>query len=588
MRGWLLLCALAGCSFHTHAPGGDDDDAPPPGIAWTLDTAEDFAGSGYQTQAVTIEPSGMLTQAAYAYGGLLLHGVAANELWIDPPFDWNLTTSVTPSGAALWTGDDFDTSQDLSNVGIATNDVLSLWAEGEVYLDAGDVVSIDADGTGFIQLYVGGTWKDVTYSRGTAMSSLPMPTAGWYPIRIAYAEGNNSGYLDVRHGPSGTLTPFTRDRLRADVSAVHGTMRLEFYRQIFGGTSGNLVPPTSHLEETDLIAALPALETYDWSLRWYGQVHIDQPGIYSFVVTSDDGHQLYAGTAGISTHWGRDDAFVGMNQLGANLDAGWNDLVLDYNQAQGNQALSLTMNGSAVPLAQLRPVEPRRDRLITQSIEPAAPIGVQNDTGALTTLSATIPGYPNEVVTAIDVTVMYNTQHREQLVFKLAAPNGQPVTIENHVGTGGATSIIDQIHITDPLLVGGAAAGTWTLGMGDDVTGGNTSSLREFHLTLHTSGGPEQVATTATYLTPVHALGGALARITDVAWIEHAAVPSEVALRACEQPDCSDGAAWSSPGGQHATPTLPAAPYIQARVTLHSDGARETELDSLTIRYQTR
>jgi hypothetical protein len=125
MRGWLVLC-LVGCSFHTHAPGGDDDDAPAVGVAWTLDTAEDFAGSGYQAQAVTIEPAGMLTQAAYAYGGLLLHGVHGMELWVDPPLDWNLVSTVTPGGAALWTGDDFDTSQDLANVGIATNDVFTL------------------------------------------------------------------------------------------------------------------------------------------------------------------------------------------------------------------------------------------------------------------------------------------------------------------------------------------------------------------------------------------------------------------------------------------------------------------------------
>jgi subtilisin-like proprotein convertase family protein len=392
----------------------------------------------------------------------------------------------------------------------------------------------------------------------------------------------------VRRGGNGASVPFARDRLRADVSSVHGTMRLEFYRQIFGGTSGNLVPPISHLEETDLIASLPALETFDWSLRWYGQLHVDQPGTYTFVVTSDDGHQLYAGTSGISTHWGRDDPFVGMNQLGAQLAAGWNDLLLDFNQAQGNQALSLTMNGAAIPLAQLRPVEPRRDRLVTQSIIPSASVAVPNDSGVPATLTANIAGYANEVVTAVDVTVRYNTQHREQLVVSLTAPNGQPVTIQNHVGAGGGNGLIDQIHVVDPALVGGAAAGAWTLGLADDVTGGNSTALREFHITLHTSGGPEQIATTATYMTPVHPLGGALARITDVSWVERAPIASEVALRACAEADCSDAPAFGDPVAQHGSVTLPAAPYLQARVTLHSDGARETELDSLTITHQTR
>jgi subtilisin-like proprotein convertase family protein len=593
MRWWLVLC-LVGCGFHTHGAGGDDDtDAPPPGIAWTLDTADDFAGSGYETHAVTIEPSGMLTQAAYAYGGLLVHGLPDMELWspaTPTPMDWDASAGVTSSGAALWTGEYFDTiSADFTNLGIADTGTFSLWLEGEVYLDANDVLLLDADGAGFVDLYIDGAWQQLLVGKSDGPhTSAPLATAGWYPIRIGYGQGGASGHLDVRHGTNATLVPFTRDRLRTDVSAVHGTMRLEYYRQIFGGAHDNLEPPISHLEEADLIASLPQLETYDWSMRWYGQVHIDEPGTYTFVVASDDGHQLHVGTSGISTHWGRDDAFAGMNQLGANLDAGWNDLVLDYNQVLDDQTLSVTMNGAAIPLAQLRPVEPRGDRLITQSIIPATPVTVQNDTGSLATLSATIAGYPGETVTAIDITVSYTTQHRDQLVFKLAAPNGQPVTIQNHTGTGGGTGLFDQIHVTDPQLVGGPAAGTWVLGLGDDVTGGNNSALREFHVTLHTSGGPEQVATTATYVTPVHALGGALARITDVAWIERAPLASEVAVRACEQADCSDAPAWSEQLAQHATPMLPAAPYLQARITLHSDGARETELDSLTIRYQTR
>lgn len=591
MRRWLVLC-LVGCGFHTHALGADDDDAPPPGIAWTLDTADDFAGSGYETHAVTIEPGGMLTQAAYAYGGLLVHGLADTELWsttTPTPMDFGASAGVTASGAALWTGERFDTiDADFTNIGVDDNGRFSLWLEGEVYLDANDVLMLDADGAGFLDLFMNGAWQQLLVGKSDGQHTSPaIATAGWYPIRLGYGEGGAGGHLDVRHGPSGTLLPFTRDRLRADVSAVHGTMRLEFYRQIFGGSHDNLVPPISHLEETDLIASLPPLETYDWSMRWYGQVHIDQPGTYTFVVSSDDGHQLHVGASGLSTHWGRDDAFVGMNQLGANLDAGWNDLALDFNQVLDVQALSLTMNGAAIPLAQLRPVEPRRDRLITQSIVPISSVTVPNDSGTLATLTANVPAYTSETVTAIDVTVRYNTQHRDQLVFKLSRPNGPPVTIQNHAPaiTGIDTGLIDQIHIIDPQLVGGTAAGAWTLGIGDDVTGGNASALREFHLTLHTSGGPDQVATTASYVTPVHALGGALARITDVAWVERAPQASDVALRACEQPDCSDAPAWSEPLAQHATPDLPAAPYLQARVTLHSDGTRETELDSLTIRY---
>jgi len=191
------------------------------------------------------------------------------------------------------------------------------------------------------------------------------------------------------------------------------------------------------------------------------------------------------------------------------------------------------------------------------------------------------------MVTSIDVMVGYQTQHRDQLVVKLQKPGGAPVTIRNHQGTGGGTDLI-QIHVTDPALVGGPAAGAWVLGLADDVTGGNTTALTQYNLTLHTGVGPEQVALTGTYVSPVKDLGGTLSTITDVAWTERAPIASEVALRACDQPDCSDAPAWSTPIAQHGHPMLPAKPYLQAQVTMHSDGTKEPELDVLEVRYLTR
>jgi subtilisin-like proprotein convertase family protein len=588
---WLLAVGLVGCTFHT---GRADDVDAPPGVplTWTLDTTADFAGSGFSSQAVTIEPTGMLTPAGYVYGGLMMYGVHGTELWSSTatlPLDFGLTSTVTPDGAALWTGADFDTSQSLANVGIMSNDVFSLWMVGEVYLGAQEVVSIDADGAGFIDLYIDGRWQQMAYSpAAAAMTSPAVSRAGWYPVRIGYGEGTSSGHLIVRHGPSGSLAPFTRDTVRGVASEVAGTMRLQFDRQIFGGAINDGDPPISHLEQVDLLASLPDLDDQDWSARWFGQIHIDQPGTYNFVISSDDGNELYAGTTGVSTQWAQDLGYVGTNVLGLTLEAGWNDLMLDYNQGGGNESLSLMMNGAPVPLAQLRPVEPRRDRLVSYTVEPAGGVDVPNDTGILATLNANVAAYPSEVVTSIDVTIELSTQHRDQLVIKLQKPGGSPVTIQNHVGGGAATNLEIQLHITDQKLVGGLAAGTWVLGVGDDVTGGNSTSVAGFELTLHTNTGPEQVALTGTYVSPVKALGGMLAAITDVAWTERAPLPSDVALRACSQPDCSDNPPWTQPLAQHASASLPVAPYIQAMITLHSDGTKETELDRLDVTYEVK
>jgi subtilisin-like proprotein convertase family protein len=589
---WLVALGLVGCSFHTHAVGSGDVDAPPPGLLWELDTAADFSGSGYQAQAITIEPGGMLTPVGYLYGGLVMDGIHGTELWnstTQPPLDFAQTTGQTPLGAALYTGGYFSTTDSLTNVGIATNDKFSLWMQGEAYIDANDVLSLDADGAGFIDLYFDGSWHQMVYSRSDgAHTSVPVTTAGWYPIRIGYGEGTGSGHLDVRHGPSGSVTPFGRDRLRAIASEVTGTMRLQFYHQIFGGTGGDGEPPISHLETTDLLPALPAtLDVNDFSLRWFGQVRVDQPGTYTFIVTSDDGNELFANSQGVATHWAQQDAYAGSNTLGATLDAGWNDLILDYNQVTAAQSLSLMMNGAPVPVAQLRPVEPRRDRLIANTVVPQTPVNVMNDNGVLATITANAVGYPSETVTSIDVMLEYTTQHREQLVVKLQAPGGQPVTIQNHQGTGGVTGFQDQIHVTDPQLIGGPAAGAWTLGLGDDVTGGNTTTLIQLNLTLHTSTGPEQIALTGTYVSPVKDLGATLAAITDVSWNERAPMASEVALRACDRADCSDAPAWSAPIAVHGHPALPAKRYLQAQITMHSDGTKEPELDALAVHYLT-
>jgi subtilisin-like proprotein convertase family protein len=589
---WLLALALVGCSFRMNALGdGGDDDAPPAGVLWQLDSAADFSGSGYQTSAITIEPGGLLTPAGYLYGGLVMHGLHGTELWTDGsqlPLDFGVTAGVTPSGAALYTGGFFTTSDSLTNVGIATNDVFSLWMEGEAYLDANDTLTIDADGDGFIDLYFDGSWHQMAYSEATGVDvSVPVTAAGWYPIRIGYGEATGSGFLDVRHGPSGSATPFTRDRLRAVASELTGTMRLQFFHQIFGGTGADGAPPISHLETADLLPALPSLDVNDFSVRWFGQVRVDQPGTYMFTVDSDDGNQLYAGSSGVATHWAQQDSYTGSNKLGATLDAGWNDLMLDYNQVGTAQSLSLMMNGAPVPVAQLRPVEPRRDRLIAQTVVPASPVSVADGSGVPSTLTANVVAYSSEVVTSIDVMVEFSTNHRDQLFIQLQAPDGQPVKIQNHAAGGGGSYQV-QLHVTDPGLINRPAAGAWTLGVADDAGGGNTTTLQQFNLTLHTAMGPEQIALTGTYVSPVKDLGSPLSAITDVAWRERAPIASEVALRTCAQPDCSDAPAWSAPIEPHGHPALPAKRYLQVQVTMHSDGTKEPELDALAIHYVTQ
>jgi subtilisin-like proprotein convertase family protein len=277
------------------------------------------------------------------------------------------------------------------------------------------------------------------------------------------------------------------------------------------------------------------------------------------------------------------------------LEAGWNDLVLDYNQAYGILSLALQitagpdLSGAPIPQARLRAVEPRSDRLATQTLRGSAR-SIANDSGVATTTVAKIDGFATEVVTELDVHADIATQHQEQLVFYLTKPGGSPVAIRTHqgVGSGGGGTFPVEIVVTDPALIGGPPAGNWTLGIADDVVGGNSSTVSGFALTVHASGGPEQIALSGTWTSGVLDTQSIVRGIAQVMWNERVPAtrsPTQVTLRTCDQPDCSDDPPWSGAIAKNAGTTIPTKRYLQARVVMSSDGTHEPELDSLQITY---
>ncbi|MGE5182807.1 MAG: proprotein convertase P-domain-containing protein [Acidobacteriota bacterium] len=595
-----VLAIAAGCSFHHGSYEGAVGDGLPPGDHWIFDTASDFAGAGYVASAIDIEPAGALTPTGYVYGALLEHGLQGTELWntADTNPQWSDTTAVTPSGAGLWDGQYTSTSDSYANVGVTTNDVFSLWFEGEIYVDANDELMLDADGAGFVDLLGPSGWTTVVASRSNGQqTSSALPAAGWYTIRMGYGEGTASGHLDFRHGPAGSFVPFTRDRLRADTSSLAGTLRSTFARQLFGGASGDgLAPvmqlaPDALLAQTNLTPAPPGAGAIDWSARWSGQLHVATAGSYTIAATSDAGNRLAIAGGGAGSHWVRGDSTPSTTTVTADLIDGWNDLVLDYTHVSGTPSLSLAITAApdqtTGPIAadRLRVVEPRRDRLIVRSVVASSPITIANDSGVPATLAATVAAFPSELVGSLEVTVRLSTQHENQLVFYLTPPGGSPIAIQTH---GGGDTQLGTAYVTIPVtsgaLLGGAAAGTWTLGVADDVTGGNASTLQELHLTLHTHGGPEQIAIAGTWTSPVRDFMQPV-RVTDVSWTERAPLASNVYVRACDAADCSDQPDFGVPVADHSAPALAARRYLQARVTMYSDGTVSPELDQLAITY---
>jgi len=628
MRSSLALVLLLGaCGFKLSSATGEIDasdiidDGGGLAEAWSFDTAAELAAPGHEGFAMVIEPRGSLTPEGYVYGGLLGRGETNTNLWANGDTAWSKLATVTPTGAGVWTGNVLATTQDLGQFGIRRNAMMrTLWFEGEILLQAGtEQLRIKGSDVAFVELAQPGTTAFVPLLENavTPNASVTVATSAWYPVRIGWADGDGSGELAFEVlALQGGYGPFAPDRLRAPVAAVQGTLRSVFYRQMHGGGVLGATPPIQQIQTTPLLPQTqfaPPLQgsvadtagsvddATDWSARWAGQLYVTTPGQYTVRVSSDDGNRLFLGGAPVAaSSWARDDSNGNAASTAtAALREGWNDLIVDYNQDAGATGLAVQITGSPdpaltgmpVPLARLRPVEPRGERLIVRSAVPANPIAIVDDTGQFSDIPVVVGARPGQIVTRVDVSVVYTTEDADQLVFRVVRPGGPPIIVRSHPNLlGGGTRLVLHEHSVAPSAIGGPADGTWAVGVADDVNaiGTNTSSIEEVHLTLHTSGGPEQIAPTAIWRSPIKDLATRIVKVDAITWDER--VPTgagiELRLRSCDQADCSDETSWGEPVIKGMPVALAQRRYLQAQVTMTSDGTNEAELRSLQIMYR--
>src|SRR5688572_17054986 len=147
------LVVMAGCGFNVAVVATDAppvfDDSGREIRQWDLDTATDFAAG--TASDMTIDPRGSLTPHGYIYGALLARGVQGMKLWSNTDADWAKTTTVAPVGHGLWTGNDLDTAGDLRFVGITNPSMVSVWMEGEVWINApSEMIRVAGDDTAFV------------------------------------------------------------------------------------------------------------------------------------------------------------------------------------------------------------------------------------------------------------------------------------------------------------------------------------------------------------------------------------------------------------------------------------------------------
>src|SRR5262245_34387624 len=132
MRCGCLIVLAAGCGFHGPEPTLDGGIVDP----HNFDLIALRAG---QVVDMTIDGSrSSLTPNAYVYGGLLVHGVAGTKLWATGDTGWSKLTTLNANGGGLWRGESFATTDRLDYMGVNTSmdQTMTLWFEGEVWLDA--------------------------------------------------------------------------------------------------------------------------------------------------------------------------------------------------------------------------------------------------------------------------------------------------------------------------------------------------------------------------------------------------------------------------------------------------------------------
>jgi len=586
------------------------DDAGREIRAWDFDTAADFGAAGVEAIDMTIDPLGSITPHGYVYGALVARGVEGMKLWTNADADWAKTTTVSPTSVGLWTGNDLAVPGDLRFVGVATTSMVSVWMEGELWINApGETFRTLGNDTAFLYIAADGkTFQKLTHNSAAVAT---VATSGWYPVRLGWADGDNSGDLQFEVNPGGGFAALDRTRLRATTSQLRGTARNVYYREIHGGgIAGN--PPVMTIQDTALHATttfvppLPGSVTttptpFDWSARWTGQFYAAAAGSYSFRVDSDDGNRILLGTSSQASGFVRNAKGAVTTNVTADLVAGWNDLVIDYNHVDGTPTFAVSivaapaadaaLVGNAIPRDRLRPIEPRADRLITRSNIPGTPpVILDNQANTYAELATRIDAHPDELVASIAVTARVVSDSPNQLQFRLVAPNNSVqsrsmivVPDGNQVGSYIAQGVYE-------LQVGQAAIGTWRFGISDNSGSGSTgnSSYRELHVTMHTTTGREQIATTSTWRSPIIENKTDVVLIDFVNWSERTPAGStvDVRMRTCAMADCSDGV-WSDQLANGAAPMLTPNRYIQLQVTMTSDGTREPEVDKINIQYRT-
>ncbi len=562
------------------------------------DSAADFAGG--ELRGVEISERGAVQTEAYFTHGLSVRAIGRAAFASPSDADFPSLATLAGASTTIVSGSVLSWGAGAAppGHGLSRGDALTLLVEGEIYLEAGAWrLELRGDDAALFELATPGSaaFRRVLEhaSNGTAITTEDLPTAGWYPVRLAVANAAAAGTVQLLGAPGlGTPTPFDPVRLRTKISApTRGALQESFVLpDQLRYVSGKHVAEVS---DVSFGAALPAdtglTNPNSYSVRFSGQFLVTQL-LEGFTVISESGHRVWIDGALLAEQMvATPDSGATSVLTSLSLGPGWHDFVFDLDKrVLGNVSLKIVdpVGDSDVFAAnKLRPVVGAGVRWAganlggREDIPPAPP--------AVRTRNLVLPSIEG---TAHYTAIEYSIDHVALPEVSLSLNRGGTQRTMAAAGTMTGMGFTRRRYVLDPSDFGGSPGGTWSFVVADTVSNTNNGTLE------HTSVASTYRATSrlsapfpevATYTSAAIDLG-------DVIWIdnvtfrlERASVgDAELELRTAATEAELATTAWNL--HQEPLPTkLAPLRYLQYRVTLRNPQVA-LGLDRVEIQYYTR
>jgi len=609
----VAACGVAACGFRLGATGDAGDatrpDSPPPVVCnanqcrLRLDTDAELADA-ISLIDITVDPDvavpadparATLTPAAYVRGAVIARGSNTGHGSFGSGVDWPAIDTATIAGVSFGGTDLASSGNAPVGVGVTANDDWTYWIEGEVALKAGvSDIELAGDDLAALQIAPANTraFVDVVKAEfpNPQVGTFDAGAGGWFPFRAAVVQTNGGGSgMRIRTATptGGVLAPITRGQLRGRVDQLRGAFVVAWDdRLATGPATASLYTRPLLADQIDQPLAPGLTNADDLSQRWFGQLRATTAGDHRLTTISDDGNRVFLADQASPDRL-EDTGGAVATDVTAALRSGWNDLVIDFSETGGGEAIAMTVTqaptggaiGGQIPVALLRPVMPRRNAFVTY-FDPAQ-AAIPNNTTAGVDRVVTPEVLGAEIVT--DVRVSYQIAHG--MIGEVDVDlihDGKTAVLRNSTTNG------NRWH-SPTTFDGGPLAGAWTLHV-DDESGGMTGTLQSWTLTVFTQGGPGQIAERSEWISTVKdlELDG---QVTEIEAIDAGlALPpgstAELYVRSCATVIACDAAPWSGPHAPGAQPSVTAARYSQLRVVLTSNGVDEPTVDFVELRYR--